>query len=1761
MTAPILVTVTGTFLRADGSPQTGSVAFTPVLSAAEKATPAIITQDRVEVSLDADGHFSVMLYASDDPNWQTTGPVAYKVRERLDGQDRTYRIFVPSSAMHVDMTQLLPEDCAPMVATVPTPGESGPEGPVGPPGPEGPIGPQGVQGLRGPGLRVLDPVSDFASLPLTGNADGDARYEIDNGMMWVWYADDLNQTNGTNWHPLGDVRGPAGAGVSIKGSVATQADLPNLGNAPGDGLIAQDTGHLWVWDGTAWNDSGNIRGPVGPQGPQGAVGPAGPQGLKGDRGVQGLVGPQGNVGPQGPIGPGGPMGPRGGVVIRGIADATHPLPSADIDSGDLYLAGPTAPAGGWPDGLAPIEGDGIVWDGAAWLNVGQVRGPRGVQGVQGPVGPQGQRGEQGTGIQVLSAVETVGDLPTTGNTPGDAHLVNSTGNLHVWGTDGTWHELGHITGPAGADGAMGPQGPAGEDGAPGAQGQKGDTGAVGPQGPAGAQGPAGPQGLGITVRGTLDATNMLPGVVNAGDLFIAGSSVPAAGWPGGLSASVGDGLLFDGTSWHNSGPMRGPVGPQGPQGIQGQTGPQGPVGPAGPQGQGIHILGAVATPDLLPTTGNTSGDAHLVTSTGDLHVWDGSAWHSTGHVQGPQGPAGATGAQGPEGPQGPVGPKGDPGADGAAGATGPAGPPGPSGVAGALDDLSDVDVHLSATGMMLTKQLDGSWKGQNLPARPLNWLSDVDTRTIDADGNTVPADQTPAGHVLGTSGPGVWEPLNFEYMGEQLVGPLQEQIGDPSVVAAHTDLVGFISEVEQRVAAIEHTGEQAPPDLALEVDNYGGSFLRVQAGAVPTAQATASMALATTPGPNGAIYPALSDIPGGSALWADFGGTLGKTQTAAGVDVLGSTVKEWIRRGSILTVHRDNTDPAHPVLVVDNVAQPTPAGSSLTLGNLKNVADTTTDAAPVGKVLGTTAVGEWGPVDLPEPPSGLPDLDSPALVSQWRWSGDTDPTSGLIGVDSLAAPTVLKVSNYDDVNFGTRRDAELSALVAGDKIRLTQGSNTFTVTLTGPGVFGNSMYTFPGTFSGSSPATFAPNQPVNVGLGSKHAADGDVITIVGGVPVWQPGGADIPDGTNIVAGNLEASGSVSLGGGREDSAPIQTWAPLQVKRGLILPTRPGTFVEGMIWEEAGEVRAYLDGGEVVIGPSAALALDILTDVTAPADTPAGKVLGTTAEGAWGPIDAPSGLPPTTGPGGRWTSGSNRNPGEASVGNGNFAVNHVDADGVDQSAWLHSLKVGDTVVISPLPSTGVDYPMVVGQVADPSHPDGPARDYFEFLDYQNNPLPDEAIDWQTVTGWTIRQQGPADGSVLTLDNGAPVWGDTSALVGPAGAPGAVGPAGPEGPAGAQGPQGNDGPAGPAGAEGPAGPTAVSTDAGNLSKLGTDHLIFTPAEVAIQDTAPTSQDVKVWINPVSTGGGTAPVGGTPEVHVGADEPAGEEPLWVRLVPDGPLDGVVPTDAFTPPTNPWHTGGVLTHTDMWTASYHADAGGTPASLAFVMANMVMVTYQLGVRPVGAHIKVKFHLDYSTSRICAPQPSWTNKSEVVSLLMVNTTNHAIVGTPPLPPPIPGWTFAWSTVYLTATPTDPATSFPLDFEWDVELEFACTSPVASALSITAGMGSWGEFMGAAAAPMATAIDAHVAITNAEVDGLNNPAQLKYRTVDGAYELFPADFIPNAMKGTANGVATLDYSGKIPTTQLPPIPDAGAKVTVSTTAPTNPKAGDIWVNA
>ena len=172
--------------------------------------------------------------------------------------------------------------------------------------------------------------------------------------------------------------------------------------------------------GTAWE--------AGTPGPQGETGPAGPQG------------PQGETGPAGPQGPQGETGPQGtGLAPQGIDTYANIQAVATPAAGDLWIQSDTTAEGG--------AGDGWVWGGAAWMNIGQIRGPQGIQGEVGPAGPAGPQGDQG-----------------------------------IQGEEGP-------AGPQGDQGEVGPQGPQGP------QGPHGDQGEVGPAGPQGDQGEVGPAGV------------------------------------------------------------------------------------------------------------------------------------------------------------------------------------------------------------------------------------------------------------------------------------------------------------------------------------------------------------------------------------------------------------------------------------------------------------------------------------------------------------------------------------------------------------------------------------------------------------------------------------------------------------------------------------------------------------------------------------------------------------------------------------------------------------------------------------------------------------------------------------------------------------------------------------------------------------------------------------------------------------------------------------------------------------------------------------------------------------------------------------------------------------------------------------------------------------------------------------------------------------------------------------------------------------------
>lgn len=293
-------------------------------------------------------------------------------------------------------------------------------GGTGSPGPEGPQGPQGppgadstVPGPQGPAGPQGDPGPKGADSTVPGpqGPQGDPG-------------------------PQGE-QGPAGP-----------QGIPGPEGPQGPPGITGEIG--------AQGDPGiqGLQGNPGPLGPPGETGAAGPQGIPG---IAGDAGPQGTQGPAGPEGPEGPAGT--GITIKGFIPTASDLPTSGNATGDIWVATDT--------------GEGYIWNGTTFQNIGPIQGPRGLQGLQGLQGPQGTQGPAGTTGET-GATGPAGPTGPKGDTgaQGAQGIAGPTGNTGPAGSQGIAGPIGN-TGPAGDQGVQGPAGPAGPTG------PKGDTGPVG----------------------------------------------------------------------------------------------------------------------------------------------------------------------------------------------------------------------------------------------------------------------------------------------------------------------------------------------------------------------------------------------------------------------------------------------------------------------------------------------------------------------------------------------------------------------------------------------------------------------------------------------------------------------------------------------------------------------------------------------------------------------------------------------------------------------------------------------------------------------------------------------------------------------------------------------------------------------------------------------------------------------------------------------------------------------------------------------------------------------------------------------------------------------------------------------------------------------------------------------------------------------------------------------------------------------------------
>lgn len=404
-----------------------------------------------------------------------------------------------------------PPDVVPQTVVGGIPGPVGPVGPAGPPGQAGPPGPSGVtpaisatasasvsataapsvnvvvtgatatpqlnfafqiprgqdgtpgaNGLNGaPGIPnyVAETYADYQNI-LQGAKPGEGILYLgddQNTIPTLRTGDVVLVGNGGYTWVAGSFRGPAGidgapgidgkdgTAVSIIGKFDDPSDLPAIGNA-GDAYLIN--GNLWVWDGTAFINVGNIQGP------------------KGDKGDKGDTGADGAAGANGPEGP---KGPRGSIwwvtqdeITNGAVITLIPQTNFTPLVGDFVLS-INANGNGEYGILSAVNGTTYTVNGS----YGSLIGPQGEQGVQGQQGIPGPQGIPGHGIVFRGVINAYSQLPSS-PAVGDSYYLD--GMLYIAVQDGS----SIVFQPEGQGVAFrGPQGQQGVQGLPGPQGQQG----------------------------------------------------------------------------------------------------------------------------------------------------------------------------------------------------------------------------------------------------------------------------------------------------------------------------------------------------------------------------------------------------------------------------------------------------------------------------------------------------------------------------------------------------------------------------------------------------------------------------------------------------------------------------------------------------------------------------------------------------------------------------------------------------------------------------------------------------------------------------------------------------------------------------------------------------------------------------------------------------------------------------------------------------------------------------------------------------------------------------------------------------------------------------------------------------------------------------------------------------------------------------------------------------------------------------------------
>jgi hypothetical protein len=252
--------------------------------------------------------------------------------------------------------------------------------------------------------------------------------------------------------------GVDGSGISILGTLANSSLLPDPGVNINDAYLIG--GDLYIWDGTDWNNVGQIQGPTGPTGPTGVRGD--------DSTVPGPTGPSGPTGATGTAGLG-----YAGITFT-LSSYSSSTASGTVNKVDALVVGspvrivsPSNPSI-YADGLVfSITGTSVditvLFDntGGTLASITSPM-PVSIAGVRGPTGPTGNTGATGP-----TRSTDISTTPPSSPALGDLWYNSETGQTFVY-YDSYWVE--NVSGIAGP---IGPTGPTGSNGITGPTGATG----------------------------------------------------------------------------------------------------------------------------------------------------------------------------------------------------------------------------------------------------------------------------------------------------------------------------------------------------------------------------------------------------------------------------------------------------------------------------------------------------------------------------------------------------------------------------------------------------------------------------------------------------------------------------------------------------------------------------------------------------------------------------------------------------------------------------------------------------------------------------------------------------------------------------------------------------------------------------------------------------------------------------------------------------------------------------------------------------------------------------------------------------------------------------------------------------------------------------------------------------------------------------------------------------------------------------------------